>query len=479
MKTINFDAELAKVERAYACVREPPVLCERGDETSWLFAGNLELRINRDVRGLTLRDHGIENDPGAIDVENPHNTEDVRHVAFWSGLQPDCCFPSSFVDKCDDYEEDTDEIFRPDPLDSAEGCAVLELLQRFRHAQLRAVRRVLVQQLPCAITTWLVRMRFPWLTFFDVMQLWKHFEEASSIADDNIKLLPVWLWSGEDLVAPWEWDEYWKPGTSDPFAVRSLCERLRDLGVPPRIWRMLCRFGPRLLPVSVSSLWPTSRLLASLRYLRLLAVDGFNEPPSQIEKRALWDLGSLADYRGEFTRTRTPALLRAAVRHVRQQHVAGKTVEVFGMIDAISELCSSPITVDANQGRAGWNWWLRQYRLRKALRDEVLRRPWPFLVGAFKAGPYTVVPLCDQLALHEEGDRMHNCLSAYADMCATQGLRMYSIRRSEGARPLATVALQFSNGIPRVLEAASFANGPVPTECDVVIAELLDRYRRA
>ncbi len=405
-----------------------------------------------------MLDHGFACNVDDVGAGNPVVTEDATHRPFWGGLAAHYRTDPTI----DDDEIDEDEI-NPNGSDDEDGIgyptheelAICDAVSRFRRAQIRAIRRVLVGQLPCAVTDWIVHMRFPWLTFADIARLWKYFEEARAVANDNIKLLPVWLWSGINLVAQQDWDEYWKPGTPQPYAVRSLRKRLRQRRIPPRIWRMLCRYGPRIFPAAITNMEGSKRYRDVRAYLKLIASDNSWKILSTAQKYVLWTLAEHVHPAA----WRMPDLLRAAVQHVHQRITNGDVFDGLRMVMVINHFCFEPPSPHAIPRGAGWNWWLRQYEPIEARRlaDYETTAIWPSVIDAYRTGAYVVEPLNSRSALREEGKRMRHCVASYGRDCASNRLQIYSIRDAESSKSLATVALKFEDEALFVHETAGFA----------------------
>ena len=341
------------------------------------------------------------------------------------------------------------------------------------HRQLRRIRAKLFAGLPAEIGTWILRMRFPWLTFQDVARLWKAPALARWIARDNARLLPLWL------CLPL------RRGCGGAAHVRAFRNALRETyRIAPTVWRALCRHGWRLFPSWQAHANAVMRRIHVEAYLCMIGTDAIVDVPRPEEKRLLWQLVALAPA----TWVQRGDLARAALRHVRAELSAGRQVDAAELACMAIEIDMhlNRLRPDANQRRAGWGWWLRQWRALVDLRAiESNNTTWSCPVDAFAVGEYTVVPLRDTAALRNEGRRMRNCLATsmyfYADQCLRRSLRLYSIRyRGADGPSKATVSVGISGrGRLFVLESNGYANRKLPTRLAPVVDELLHRYESA
>ena len=283
---IDCAAHLENIERACIDIAGAPEMKQLGKETIYLFAGNVELRITHNKRRFTLRDYGILRDQVGVCENPPSENWDVASEPIWNlAIHRDWWLPDAHGEA--DLDIDDIDVF-------AGSC------RRLRYAQVRAIRRVLLSELPSGVASWVARMRFSWLTFADIGVLWRHFEEFGATAAENTKLLPVCLLFAFDMVAPIERHEHWSLGAIDPHVLRWLRIHPVELNVPPYMWRLLCEHGVKLLP-SVSEVFvpddPRERRDRVLNYLRLLAVDTPAMPVSRAEKDVIWRLAACAGRR--------------------------------------------------------------------------------------------------------------------------------------------------------------------------------------
>ena len=276
---IDRATHVENIECACKSILCPPEKQQIGEETIYLFGGNVELRIAHKRRRFALRDYGILRCPVGISDSLPKDCWDATKEPIWNlQFYRDWWLP--------DAHGEAD-------LDVGDIDAFAGPCKQLRYAQVRAIRRVLLSELPREIASWVARMRFPWLTFADVGVLWRHFEEVSITAAENIGLLPVCLLFAFDMAAPIERYERWSLGAIDLHVSRWLRTHPAELNVPPHVWRLLCEHGVNLLP-SISEVLvpddPNERYSQVLSYLRLLATATGPVPMSQAEKSVIWRL---------------------------------------------------------------------------------------------------------------------------------------------------------------------------------------------
>lgn len=356
------------------------------------------------------------------------------------------------------------------------GESALRFLLAHRRRILQ-VRRALFAALPVELRVWIVRMRFPWMTFHDVSRLWKSLEALRPIARVDVRLLALWLCLPVRASQP------------DVHAVATFRKSVwQRYGLASSTWRALCRHGWRLFPAMARSRCPVTRRIHAQGYLWLLGSDRIEGAMSAHEKRTLWEVATLCP---EISRYRSD-LVRALLRHIPEEFAAGRVLDETDLMAIVDTLFCIDSRIeqfrpDANQARAGWRWWER--RLSELLGGEEERvlsdQAWTCSVESFAFGTAFVVPLRDTAALRHEGRQMRNCLAgsteAYAERCLKSGVRIYSLRHCSADGPRnGTVALALDvAGRPFVAEAVGPANRPLSKRLAPVIDELLRRYTAA
>jgi hypothetical protein len=91
-------------------------------------------------------------------------------------------------------------------------------------------------------------------------------------------------------------------------------------------------------------------------------------------------------------------------------------------------------------------------------------RPWDFPQSPEVFGRWIFVPLATPLDLVEEAIALHHCADQRAAACATGYARLYSIRRREDGKRLATLEVRWLPGCggPQLVELRGPLNRPVP-----------------
>lgn len=332
----------------------------------------------------------------------------------------------------------------------------------------RRIRCALFAELPVELRGWLVRLRFPWLSFHDIGQLWRAMDVLRPVARDNVRLLALWLCLPISA-----------NGTQ--MARKSLRE---EYGVSTAVWKALRRHGWRLFPACVMHDSMVARRIGAQAYLGLIGADRIDGVMRSDTKRELWRLAASAPA----VFRRGGDLPRAVLRHVRAALAAGRPIDGASLACTIIDidLHLERLHPDPNQRRAGWPWWLRQWQaLDTGAGVPACDEAWGCPVDSFICGDTLVMPLRDPAALRDEGRRMRTCLAArfdeYAQRCRKRGVRLYSLRhRSVDGAGRGTVTLALDGfGNPLVEESAGHANGALPERLAPVIDELLRRYREA
>lgn len=341
-------------------------------------------------------------------------------------------------------------------------------LLRTQWPRIRRIRRTLYAELPLELRGWIVRMRFPWLSFHDIERMWRSMDVVRQIVRDNVNPLALWL------CLP-------MPANGNPVSRKSLRDKY---GVSSAAWKALQRHGWRLFPTHVMHASVVARRIGAQAWLGLIGADRIDGVMRSDVKREVWCLAASAPA----VFSKGGDLPRAALRHVREELAAGRPIDGASLACTIIDidLHLDRFRPDPNQRRAGWHWWLRQWQALDVEAGEPARdEAWSCPVDSFTCGDIFVVPLHDTAALRDEGRRMRTCLATrsgeYADRCLKRGVRLYSLRhRSVDGSGKGTVALALDGfGRPFVEESAGHANRALPKRLAPVVDELLRRYHEA
>lgn len=351
----------------------------------------------------------------------------------------------------------------------------------------RKLRRVLLETLPAEIGLWVKRMRFPWLTHADIAEMWKSMDAVRRIAEDNIRLLPLWLLLANER----------RLGIRMPEAqpVLAMKMQLQTLGISPRTWRALCRYGVRLFPAvpgyELEDVF--RRFERAVAYLRLAGLDDIAALSRSEKWCAWWFVIEAGGALWEFG----PELPRAALHHLRkgvalwnaeELHEMDYLIDFDGMADVVLSLAEPDMrtafdNLPSNKRGKCWSWWeelperltreIERYS-RKEKSDDVL----PIRIGAYSQGLYDVVPLSTEAELVEEGNRMDHCLrDGFRRHYDRKSTWLHSIRDSAEGTPLATIAIEADeNGFPHISEAQAQGNEKLPLHVIPIILDLLTRH---
>lgn len=417
--------------------------------------GRFELRVDHARRTIGFVEHSPDS---PLETDNERRSAQARDASQWSVFR--CVSTEALAPR---FSWDPVE-FEPSAIEFTKA----------EWQQIRRARRALLAELPMELRGYIVRMRFPWLTFYDIERMWKALDVVRGLAEADVRLLSLWL------CLP-----VWRLHADGKVASRFKSALREQYGLAPAVWRALCRWRWRLFPAGETHRSVVARRMHAQAYLCMLGTDRIEGVPRSCEKRQLWHLAASAP--ATFCKGDEP--VRALMRHVRKELAAGQPIDEFDRMEMLCALWDIEIDPDrfrpdANQKRAGWRWWLRRLQeLDAESREPTRRETWTCPVDTFKAGGYLVVPLRCSAALHEEGRRLSNCLATltdnYAMQCLKHDLRLYSIRLpAQGERSVGVVALGIDGvGRPRVRESAGNRNADLPRFLEPVVSELLQRYR--
>jgi hypothetical protein len=151
-------------------------------------------------------------------------------------------------------------------------------------------------------------------------------------------------------------------------------------------------------------------------------------------------------------------------------------INVLGWLDACQP------TLDRNQLRAPWVWYVeraRQWTENVYSSHTLSGFTWRSALGPMTIGPWTVWPLTNAWEVRMEAMRQRHCCDAYIDDCLSGRKRLFSVRDGEG-RPAATLSIVADRlGRWFVDCYRSFANRPVGPALAGVENEVRKRYADA
>ena len=269
------------------------------------------------------------------------------------------------------------------------------------------------------------------------------------------------------------WLPYWlnalNPG-ADVFSRKGLKNALGEHGVHGGGLRLYLTMGDRLFAV-MGSRWirredPQLSARSAIALLRLVQ-DGqiTGSPPNDLIRIVL---DSCADV---LALERFPAaLFRAAWREVLRAQNEGMT-EAGAVQRQIAPILRwalndwSKNQPDSNQIKAGWERIQRRYEQELGeIERPSGKREWCALFGSAQFGDVRFLPLTNDAALVDEGERMQHCIANYfEDFSLGRTHQAFSARDGKTLKRLATLALFKVEGAWHIEELKAFRNNePAP-----------------
>lgn len=292
-------------------------------------------------------------------------------------------------------------------------------------------------------------------------RVWKYQDDFRRVARENPQLLPLLNACLEE-----EGDSRFASG-QDPIHV--LKTVLRRMGISEAGWRYVVHHGARLFRVPWQVVGKQPRLVVAVRWMKTLQAAGLPPPPPPSIARAMiyalnpHGQGHIA-LEPDFHDGIHPLALRAGLLEADRRRHAGTVAdfldEFLSVLLATDEM---DMTLDANQAKAGWRWWVRQRDVTNEFKRLVARsrgQYWPMLVQRFESAGLTVVPLATAVDLIEEGLALHNCLVTSAVECLAGRLQVYSVRDAQTTKRLGCIGFRFRDGDVSLPEVKGFANLP-------------------
>lgn len=123
------------------------------------------------------------------------------------------------------------------------------------------------------------------------------------------------------------------------------------------------------------------------------------------------------------------------------------------------------------------NRWHQNMQRQQALHSQKPHhyQSWRSLVGPLTSGPYTVVPLTDNVQLQEESKIMNNCVSGYTRGCVAGPSRIFSVQKD--GRRVATGQITMTSGQWRETQTRGWKNSDVPDEVVRAMVHTAKQYQ--
>lgn len=305
--------------------------------------------------------------------------------------------------------------------------------------------------------------------------VWRNERSFRVVARENPQLLPILMAYVESLDPE-------KPPVTGKDPVSILKNAVMDARVSDAGWRYLCRHGSRLFRVPWDTATRQPPFNLATRYLRFLEDAGLPPPPPPALIRTLFHAYSL--HQGDvplitinFHAKIDPYVLRAGLLATGEQRgrrdMADFAEEFLGVCWWAETLEND---LDANQRKAPWSWFVRQWRDAERLQTRLAdcgKRQWQTRSEGVELGRWEAVPIRSEGALIREGHAMRNCLEQYVDECMGSEMEVYSIRERATGRRRACAAYRFNeNDCPDLVDVKGFANTPPKGNFDALLMEL-------
>lgn len=277
-----------------------------------------------------------------------------------------------------------------------------------------------------------------------------------------------------------------KPGNEPIQAVRQF---LLDQGLQPRVWRMICRSGPRLL-LPVRELYEGNIGEAVLDYLRVLAGLEFDREPNAT---LIWAMLSRYGHSAARRSSYLPVIERvqSSFSHVakvfmrlKAEHQAADRHELEVMLEWLATRDRGPL--DKLQRRAGWAWLIENTHEWRALCEaEIYARAatWTVPFESITAGHYELRLIASVADLWAEARAMHHCVDTFAKACASGSIIIASVRERQTLRRVATARIEHRDAGWQCTQVRGFANrDPEPTVMPAIselVKTLADSVRPA
>ncbi|GAB4481456.1 MAG: hypothetical protein OHK0044_29950 [Burkholderiaceae bacterium] len=250
-------------------------------------------------------------------------------------------------------------------------------------------------------------------------------------------------------------------------------------GVSPATWRVLHHGGGRLLRLLPEFYRDTDipALDDLLRIVELLAPSA--PPPLWFVRTLLYYFGNFGQRQEAYFHALRP--LAAPLRRLMALTERAGSEEAADIRDHLYEVLTWLIDDESAADhpyarKASWRWFRRRagewHELQQQrARSQPLRWPVPF--ERIELDGIAVVALGTSLDLWEEGRAMRHCAAKLAPACAKGDTRVFSIRRPERSRPVATMRATYGKGW-QLEQVAACANTVAPLIAQRIAQRVVD-----
>jgi hypothetical protein len=296
--------------------------------------------------------------------------------------------------------------------------------------------------------------------------VWNHDEHFRQVERENPQLLPL-------LTAFLR--ESRPPLDEDP--IKEMRAFFLDQGLSKATWRYLVLHGCRIFRQPWQVARCGTKIKPAIEYLRTLEQAGLPLPPTPsaagILLRAAADIEEGQVYFGKQWCLVDHDVLAVALRQAAR---ISATPALQSFLPKLREVLfwakDTQPALDANQRHAGWPWLARQSRTWSEKRGVMVQASdleWKSRMGQLEGRKYQILPLCSERDLIAEGIAMRNCIADYVVDCASNRMRLFSVRSAATGKRVADIGiLKVDKEVWMMCDVAGKAN----TEVNKGIREL-------
>lgn len=269
--------------------------------------------------------------------------------------------------------------------------------------------------------------------------------------------------------------------TSCPEPAQAVRQFLSAHGLGPRVWRLICRSGPRLL-LPVRDFYDGDVGEAMLDYLRVVESLGLNREP---HAGLMWDI--LSRYGHPAARSRsylTPIRrVQSSFSHAAKMFMrlpphaqAAERHELEAMLEWLATRDRGPL--DKLQRRAGWPWLIENTHDWRALCEAEIAAEaatWTVPFDVVASGRYEMRMIASVADLWSEARAMHHCAHLLASTCASGQTIIASVREHHTHRRVATARIERTATSWQCTQIRGFANGDPEPGAMVAVNALVEK----
>lgn len=298
--------------------------------------------------------------------------------------------------------------------------------------------------LPPDVLKYALVLRGPGATALDATIIWQNLEEVRAVYQVAPSLLPIWLrWTKEKLIRSTRVSYYkhkklqiktWARIDSSRFQSNGVLETIKNVfeapqiegeRLLPRAWRFMCgqTYVWGVPPARSSFL----TIRAAIRWFNLIS--SLPIKPKYSVYKFLYSLAdswhwlTRIDIRFEEKFADNVALITAFVKMANRLKVKQLNEDLYRQFQHVLDWWFSVLpSLDANQRRASWDWFVRAQKHWHETREvremtELQQYQWESKLQFYQEDGWAAFALTDALALYQEAVLMHHCVDEYAGNC--------------------------------------------------------------